>query len=101
LAAGDLDGDGRDDLVGIWSNAVWVRYGATGQWQQITASTPKWIATGKMTQTIQDSSLLEYPEAEVIIDMSQEGPGIGIAEAKLLRPTLFDRTKPEISGFMV
>jgi hypothetical protein len=40
LVAGDIDNDGRDDLIGIWSNAVWVRYGATGKWQQIASSKP-------------------------------------------------------------
>jgi len=48
LASGDLDGDGRDDLIGVWTDGVWVRYGASGQWQKITSSKPTWITTGKI-----------------------------------------------------
>jgi hypothetical protein len=71
-----MDGDGRDDLVGIWSNSVHVRYGATGQWQQISTSKPKWIATGKMLEAIQAAGSLEDPSesGEELLDLSDEGP---------------------------
>jgi hypothetical protein len=77
LAAGDLDGDGRDDLAGIWSNSVYVRYGATGQWQQISTSKPKWITTGKMMEAIQAAGSLDDPSESVeeLLDLSEEGPG--------------------------
>ncbi len=57
LTLGDIDGDGRDDLVGVWSTGVWVRYGASGQWQQITTSKPKWIATGNITLSTQTADI--------------------------------------------
>ena len=77
MAAGDLDGDGRDDLVGIWSNSVYVRYGTTGQWVQISTSKPKWITTGKMTEAIQAAGSLDDPSESVeeLLDLSEEGPG--------------------------
>jgi len=54
LTSGDIDGDGRKDLIGVYADGVWVRYGATGHWEKITASKPDWIAAGKtilQTQT--------------------------------------------------
>jgi hypothetical protein len=39
VASGDLDGDGRDDLVGLWTSqgGVWVRYSGAGQWAKLAA----------------------------------------------------------------
>ena len=46
IAAGDMDGDGKDDLVGNFlESGLWVKYSATGQWQFISSS-PIWIAIG-------------------------------------------------------
>jgi len=34
VAAGDIDGDGTDDLIGIWpgQGGVWVKYSSSGSW---------------------------------------------------------------------
>jgi hypothetical protein len=61
LAAGDIDGDGRDDLIGIWSNSVYVCYGATGKWQLISTSKPRWITTGKLAETAQAADSPDDP----------------------------------------
>jgi hypothetical protein len=46
VAAGDMDGDGKADVVAIFpSSGLWVKYSATGQWQFISTS-PTWIAVG-------------------------------------------------------
>ncbi len=46
IAAGDMDGDGKADLVGIFlGSGLWVKYSATGQWQFISSS-PTWITVG-------------------------------------------------------
>ena len=49
IAAGDIDGDGRDDLVGTWpgQGGVWARYSKTGTWAKLS-STAKHIAAGDM-----------------------------------------------------
>jgi len=48
VAAGDLDGDGTDDLIGVWSSGLWVKYSSTGSWAKLSTSLPSNIASGDM-----------------------------------------------------
>jgi len=49
VAAGDLDGDGLDDLVATWPNSgVWVRYSLTGNWASLSTAVPQSIASGDL-----------------------------------------------------
>jgi hypothetical protein len=47
--AGDLDGDGIDDLIGIWptQGGVWVKYSKTAAWAKLS-TTADWISAGRM-----------------------------------------------------
>lgn len=46
LAAGDVDGDGIDDLAGVWpGSGLWIKYSSTGAWQFISAE-PTSFAVG-------------------------------------------------------
>jgi len=49
IADGDLDGDGVDDLIGIWpgQGGVWVKYSSTGTWSKLSSSASD-IASGDM-----------------------------------------------------
>jgi len=49
IAAGDLDNDGTDDLLGIWpgQGGVWVKYSSSGNWA-LLSSTADWIGAGDM-----------------------------------------------------
>ena len=49
VATGDLDTDGKDDLIGIWPSpgGVWVKYSQGGTWA-LLSSTANWIAAGRM-----------------------------------------------------
>ena len=49
IAAGDLDNDAIDDVIGIWpgQGGVWVKYSASGSWA-LLSSTARHIASGDM-----------------------------------------------------
>jgi hypothetical protein len=88
VTCGDLDGDAKADLIGIWptQGGVWVKYSATGSWAKLSSSAGD-IAAGKMragtggsmpTQALfgplggyaqGPESLIQYQ------DISSEGPG--------------------------
>jgi hypothetical protein len=50
VTAGDLDGDGTDDLMGIWPGdpGVWVKFSTTRSWAMLDSIKPEWIAAGDM-----------------------------------------------------
>jgi hypothetical protein len=50
IAAGDLDRDGIDDLLGVWpgQNGVFVKYSAQGYWALLTSLTARQVSAGDM-----------------------------------------------------
>jgi len=49
IAAGDIDNDGIDDLLGLWpgQGGVWVKYSDSGNWE-LLSTTPDWFGAGDM-----------------------------------------------------
>lgn len=49
IIVGDIDGGGKDDLIGIWPSqaGVWVKYSATSTWALLSSSATD-IVSGKM-----------------------------------------------------
>jgi len=48
--AGDLDGDTKADLIGIWAAdpGIWVKFSSTNSWARLDSLKPEWIAVGDM-----------------------------------------------------
>jgi hypothetical protein len=87
IAAGDLDGDGMDDLLGIWpgQGGVWVKYSSDETWEKLS-TTADWIACGKMRSADASSTELALTAPiggftqgpgwfEKYEDLSSKGPG--------------------------
>ena len=88
ITSGDLDGDGTDDLIGLWPSqgGIWVKYSTTGAWE-LLSSTAQYIAAGKMRPASGPSlAAVELrlpmggtepgPEGAVMkADESSQGPG--------------------------
>jgi hypothetical protein len=72
VTAGDIDGDGIDDLIGTWSRGLWVRYGSTGSWIQICTPIPSHIAAGDMNGDGRDDVLGTWPSGVYYMDSASE-----------------------------
>lgn len=49
VAAGDVDGDNKADLIAVWTSGVWVKNSLKGTWTKISANIPTDIAAGDMS----------------------------------------------------
>jgi hypothetical protein len=82
IAAGDLDGDDVDDLIGIWPSqgGVWVKYSSDGTWEKIS-STADWIGAGDMNGDGRDDLLGTWTGQGVYYRDSAGGDWIKLASA--------------------
>jgi hypothetical protein len=51
ITVGDMDVDGKDDLIGVWSSGstgLWVKYSSTAVWKRLSKPLPADIASGDM-----------------------------------------------------
>lgn len=61
IAAGDVDGDKKDDLTGLWSSGLWVLQSKKNQWVKLSSSLPTWIAAGDMNNDGRDDIIGTWP----------------------------------------
>ena len=78
LVSCDLNGDSRDDLIGIWPDGVWIRYTVSNTWKKISSYKPLWITTGKSIDADAIRSRISSTDPAVsqmdVFDLSSEGP---------------------------
>jgi hypothetical protein len=106
ITSGDLDGDGTDDLIGLWpaQGGIWVKRSTTGSWE-LLSSTAQYIAAGKMRAASSPSAaVMELPlpmggtepgpeGASLKTDGSSRGPG-GWQFVYLTEPSLLPLEEP-------
>lgn len=80
VAAGDIDNDGTDDLIGIWPSeeGVWVKYSSSGTWTKLS-STADWIGSGDMNGDGRDDLIGTWPSQGVYYRNSANGAWINMA----------------------
>jgi hypothetical protein len=77
MAMGDIDGDGKDDMIAVLSSGLHVVFSSSGEWQLIKSSKPTWITTGLIEDSILPENSKQDPKKskEGILDLTNEGPG--------------------------
>lgn len=85
IASGDLDHEGKDDLIGIWpgQGGVWVRYSYTGAWAKLS-STARHISSGDMNGDQRDDFLGTWDGQGVFYKDSKTGAWVKIASPATL-----------------
>jgi hypothetical protein len=73
IAAGDIDGDHTDDLIGVYSSGLWVRFSSVGAWVKLATSLPTGIASGDMNGDRRDDVLASWPDLGVFYRNSLSG----------------------------
>jgi hypothetical protein len=80
ITEGDFNGDGKDDLVGIWSGVVWKMDSATGDWTPINTNyVPTQIATGDIDGDGKADLVVNYSESGVWVQFSSTGEWVLIS----------------------
>jgi hypothetical protein len=54
IAAGKVDSDAIDDLIGVWATGLYLRQSSNGQWIKLSTSLPTWIAAGDLNNDGRD-----------------------------------------------
>jgi hypothetical protein len=54
IAAGKVDSDTVDDLIGVWPTGLYVKQSGNGQWVKLSVSLPTWIAVGDLNNDGRD-----------------------------------------------
>ncbi len=78
IAAGDVDGDGRDDLIGVWSSGLWIHDVETGQWVKLTSNRPVWMTAGDMNHDGRDDVIGSWKNNGVFYRDSSTGNWMNI-----------------------
>ena len=75
IIAGDLEGDGIDDLIGLWptQGGIWVKYSSTGGWE-LLSSTAQYIAAGKMRPAAGSSQMTAVTALPLPMGGTEPGP---------------------------
>jgi hypothetical protein len=92
IAVGDVNGDWMDDVIGVWSSGLWVKYSSLGTWEKIATNLPNDIDAGFFRTGTWEAGASEYlkpvcgylepmggyaewPGSGDYTDFSEEGPG--------------------------
>lgn len=60
VAAGKVDADSTDDIVGVWSSGLYVRQSTNGQWVRLSVTPPTGLTTGDLNKDGRDEIIASW-----------------------------------------
>jgi hypothetical protein len=81
VAAGKIDGDNIDDLIGVWNSGLWVKYSSSGTWFRLTKIPSNDIASGDLNGDGRDDVVATWSGSGVWYKDSIGGGWVKITSA--------------------
>ena len=99
IATGKVDADSVDDLIGVWSSALYVRQSTNGQWVKLSQDPPTWITVGDLNNDGRDDVIGNWSNDGVYYRDSATGKWWKLTTpAKQLIAGNFGGTRDDLAG---
>ena len=102
IAAGKVDTDSIDDLIGVWPSGFYLRQSSNGQWIKLSSLLPTWIVAGDLNNDGRDEIIATWAGDSVYYRDSASGKWIRLsAAAKQLASGNIGGTRDDLAAVFI